>query len=73
MFLCAKIERKGVAVWTNCDSKEIHIRKISNKIWIYTHFFVSLAPITANHRCIRTSIIHEVCGNHIVYCVLPVW
>ena len=39
----------------------------------FAHLFVSLPPVTTNHRCIWTSIIHEVCGNHIVFRVLPVW
>ena len=39
----------------------------------FAHLFVSLPPVTTSHRCIWRSIIHEECGNHIVFRVLPVW
>ena len=33
------------------------------KVWIVHKKSLSLQSVTTNHRCIRTSIIHEVCGN----------
>jgi hypothetical protein len=43
------------------------------KVWNVHKKILSLPSITTNHWCIWTSIIHEECGNHIVFTVLPIY